>query len=415
MTQLRSLPELVTDTNGAAFPEVVWIDSGALRLGFVPAIGGRLLSVRLGETETLWRNPALLDDALRPVGGHVPAPVSGQLGDWDNYGGDKTWPAPQGWSGPAEWAGPPDPVLDSGAYDWRAEHVGESLTLTMTSADDPRTGLRLTRALTVRAGESAYDLELTATNVSDQPVTWALWNVTQRRADEDGTGGVYVGVEPGRTDAVALVAGTGTPSVRACDPSRVLVPHQEVVGKVGFPGALGWLAHVAGGTITTQTYDVAADAEYPDGGSRVEVWMEHPLPRPLDQLGGLFPPARIVEIEVLGPLSRLEPGQAMRQHLRCGTAVGTAPVVAVSSAGHWEWGPTLDGGRLRGRFGAYVSGELTPAGSLERLVTVRAGSVVDIDARATEPALSYEHLALRVPDTDRVLDAGTVTDKGVGV
>ena len=34
--------------------------------------------------------------------------------NWKNYGGAKTWPAPQGWDGEGQWPGPPDPVLDSG-------------------------------------------------------------------------------------------------------------------------------------------------------------------------------------------------------------------------------------------------------------------------------------------------------------
>jgi len=36
----------------------------------MPALGGRLLAVRFGGAELVWRNPALLSDALRPVGGH---------------------------------------------------------------------------------------------------------------------------------------------------------------------------------------------------------------------------------------------------------------------------------------------------------------------------------------------------------
>ncbi len=119
----------------------LWLDNGIVRLGFVPESGGRLLSVRVGPVELLWRNPLLLDDDLTPVGGHVLAPNDGRMGDWVNYGGDKTWPAPQGWDGPHQWAGPPDPVLDSGPY--TVDATQDSVTL--TSGDDPRTGLRLTR------------------------------------------------------------------------------------------------------------------------------------------------------------------------------------------------------------------------------------------------------------------------------
>lgn len=46
-------------------------------------------------------------------------------------------------------------------------------------------------------------------------------------------------------------------------------------------------------------------AEYPDGGSSLEVWLESPLPRPIAALGNLNPPDEIVECEVLGPHTTL--------------------------------------------------------------------------------------------------------------
>ncbi len=114
----------------------VCLDNGLVRLGFVPALGGRLLSVQVGGREFLWRNSSYVDAALLPVGGHVFAPNAGRMGDWVNYGGDKTWPAPQD-----QWAGPPDPVLDSGPY--TVDQAPGAVTL--TSGLDPRTGLRITR------------------------------------------------------------------------------------------------------------------------------------------------------------------------------------------------------------------------------------------------------------------------------
>ncbi|GAB3576464.1 DUF4380 domain-containing protein [Amycolatopsis endophytica] len=285
--------------------EVVWLDNGLLRLGLVPALGGRLLSLSGADgREVLWRNDKLLTDELQLRREH--RPVSGSLGDWVNYGGDKTWPAPQGWDHDGQWAGPPDPVLDSGPYS--AEVSAEVATL--TSGDDPRTGLRLTRRFELRPGRGAYRLRLTARNTSDRTVRWALWNVTQLAADGDG--GTYVGGPPEVTE---LLSGTGFPRWEAN--RGVYIPHQDVVGKLGFPAATGWLAHTGGGVTYTQRFTVDADAEYPDEGSRVEVWMEYPLPSPLAELGDLDPPARIVEIEVLGPLTTLEPGATATLELDC--------------------------------------------------------------------------------------------------
>jgi len=309
--------------------EVVWLDNGVLRLGLVPALGGRLLSLSGPEgRDVLWRNAELLTDDLALRGEH--RPVSGSLGDWVNYGGDKTWPAPQGWDSDEQWAGPPDPVLDSGRY-----AVEESAgAVTLTSGDDPRTGLRLTRRFELPPGRSAYRLTLTAQNTSDRVVRWALWNVTQ--LDGGGEGGTYVGGPPRVTE---LLAGTGFPRWEPVGrgPS-VYVPHADVVGKLGFPAATGWLAHVGGGITFTQRFTVDPAAEYPDRGSRAEVWMEHPLPEPLAELGDLDPPARIVEVEVLGPLTTLAPGASTTLVLDCAVtaaSAGAGPVREVTADGHW--------------------------------------------------------------------------------
>jgi len=195
---------------------VLWLDNGLVRLGFVPELGGRLLSVRVGATELLWRNPLLLTDDLSPVGEHVFGPNDGRMGDWVNYGGDKTWPAPQGWAGPDQWAGPPDPVLDSGPYTVDVAPAA----VTMTSGDDPRTGLRLTRRFSL--ARWGYRLELTARNVSDRTVRWALWNVAQFA----GGGEVFVALRQHPAPVVDLVAGTGNPRYELTG-GGALVPNQD--------------------------------------------------------------------------------------------------------------------------------------------------------------------------------------------
>ncbi|MDA0564466.1 DUF4380 domain-containing protein [Streptomonospora sp. S1-112] len=296
---------------GAGPDERVVLDNGALRLTAAPGLGGRVLSLRLAGREFLYRNPRLLDADLRRREGVVLEPTEGPMSAWNNVGGDKTWPAPQGWSHPGEWAGPPDPVLDSGAYAAEAGHgAAGAAVLTMTSGDDPRTGLRLTRRITLEPGARGYRLELTARNTSAAPRTWALWNVTQldgAAAPADGTGGVYVGVRGEGPHTVPLVAGDANPRVVEHAPGVLRVPAQDVVGKVGFPTAEGWLRHVGRAGTLTQTFTVAPGT-YPDQGSRVEVWLEYPLERPLEHLGGLRPRDRVVECEVLGPLTDLAPG-----------------------------------------------------------------------------------------------------------
>lgn len=399
MTSSGTARLTVDDRPGAA--DVLWLDNGILRIGVLPAAGGRILSVGFRGGEMLWRNSELLDDSLRPVDGHTVAPHAGTMADWRNYGGDKTWPAPQGWSGPGEWAGPPDPVLDSGAYTWATRRNDDATTVVLTSADDPRTGLRITRELTLHDGEAAYDLSLLAENTSDRPVTWALWNVTQRRAGAPGDGGVWVGLDGRDLELVELVPGTGVPSAERRG-GAAFVPHQDVVGKLGFPTANGWLAHAAHGTTTSLSFAVDPGRAYPDGGSRVEVWMEYPVDAPLEHLGGLRPTSRIVEIEVLGPLETLDQGETARLRLRSGVGAGTVRVSAVAEAGHW--GPLdVDGDGWSADFSSYVTGTLESARTGERIAEVEAGSRI----RVTRPSGARgEPLRVRQDTGAKSWDAG---------
>ncbi|MGV9801848.1 DUF4380 domain-containing protein [Mycobacterium sp. NPDC003449] len=293
--------------------DVHWISADALTLGVVPALGGRLLSLSVYGHELLWRNPALLTVDLQPVAGHHPEPVSGTLADWRNYGGDKTWPAPQGWSSPQEWAGPPDPVLDSGPYAAEVHQTPGAVELVLTSEPDPRTGLQLRRTFAV-AGEQGFHLLLSASNVTDRDVTWALWNVTQL----PGGGAVEVAVGERFTEPVELVIGTAAPRWERTGPDTVTVGPQDVVGKLGFPYAAGRLGYQRDGYTVTWEFAVDDTAAYPDGGSRAEVWMECRQPVPLAELGGLDPPDRIVECEVLSPSYTLAPGETMNLRVDVG-------------------------------------------------------------------------------------------------
>lgn len=379
--------------------EVIRIGNGPLRLALVPALGGRLLSARRHGTEFLYRNPRLLDDKLHPVDGRRPEPVGGPMSQWRNFGGDKSWPAPQGWSGPAEWAGPPDPVLDSGEYTVRVDRGVHSavpdgpgaVTATMTSGDDPRTGLRITRAVTLLPGRSAYRLDIRLDNTSHAVRQWAPWNVTQLcagTAGETGAPGVYVG-DTGEAAPVPLIAGNAHPAVEPAAPGVLRVPAQDVVGKVGFPGASGFLAAVGSAGTMTQRYAVTDGGDYPDSGSRAEVWLECPLDEPLAHLGGLRPVDRVVEMEALGPLARLEPGGHTELRLDVGFGSGTAPITGVDEDGYWSEQPRWHGRagetRVSGVFTAFATGTLCfragSGGTRTALGRVEAGEPLRFDAR----------------------------------
>ena len=111
------------------------------------------------------------------------------------------------------------------------------------------------------------------------------------------------------------------------------VPPADAVGKLGIPGASGWLAYVSDGVALVQLFDVDEGATYPDGGSRVEVWMQAPFAEPFAELGGWRCDARVVECEVLAPLRRLEPGDASTQRIEFRVVpLQARPVVETAAA-----------------------------------------------------------------------------------
>jgi hypothetical protein len=93
---------------------------------------------------------------------------------------------------------------------------------------------------------------------------------------------------------------------------RVRVPLQERVGKLGFPTCAGSIGLDLGADgVYVQTFAVDRAADYPDRGSRAELWMQHPTLEPIEQAGDFHPDAYLVELECLSPLVALAPGESV--------------------------------------------------------------------------------------------------------
>lgn len=298
---------------GSADVPLLTVDNGELFLAFAPEQGGRLLSLRSGGVELLWRNPELLQDDLSPTSSTASWPSGdGGMGTWANVGGSKTWPAPQGWDSDDAWAGPPDPVLDSGSWTASVEHLGDSVRVQMVSPSDPRTGLRITRQFDIAAGRSGFAQRITFENTTSTDRRWSIWEVCQ--IDTAAGAGrplaeaaIVVPTRPG-SRVVDLGVWHGSPTVRRSG-HDVRLPIEQVVAKHGFTDVLGSVRwERPDGIALTLHADPEEDAVYPDGGAQVEVWMQSPVLAPLGTLGGLHPSAHLAELEILGPLVHLPPG-----------------------------------------------------------------------------------------------------------
>jgi len=288
---------------------VLRVDNGSLALAFLPRVGGRLMSLRVDGREVLWRNPRYLDDDLAPVLPFAQWPRSdGTFATWANVGGSKTWPAPQGWNGDGEWAGPPGSVLDSGEWSVEVLEAPEAVTITLSSSDDPRTGLRIVKRFVVPVIGTRFSQHTEFVNVSERTITWSIWEVAQVDTGmaRDSGGVVEVGVLD--TRIVDLGSYHGAAAVEHRD-GIAIVPVQDAVVKRGFPSGSGHIAYREPPGFGVQlSFTPIPAAEYPDEGSRAELWMQAPLDAPIAELEGLHPDAWLVELEVLSPLVTLAPG-----------------------------------------------------------------------------------------------------------
>lgn len=145
---------------------------GAIRIGIVPQIGGRIMSLQFRGEELLY--------APDPASARVPdlGPVDDlaalkRMTGFRLFGGDKTWVAPE-WA----WLERCPPLdLDAGAY----RCTVEADDCVMTSPVCRETGLQVMRRVGFVADVNSTDIHLVETlkNTTDKPLERAVWNVTQ--------------------------------------------------------------------------------------------------------------------------------------------------------------------------------------------------------------------------------------------
>jgi hypothetical protein len=290
--------------------EVFRVEHGDLRLAFLPGVGGRLLSLRLGEREVLWQNPSLIGPSLDLLTATADLPPETGMASWWNFGGSKTWPAPQyDGEGLQGWNGPPDPILDGGPYELAVTRDSGTTTVIMTSQPDPRSGLQITRRFMIDiARPGGFEEHITLRNISERTVRWSPWEVCQvatTRTDEPGT---IMVTGSGAFDVLQVSQFAGTP-ISEPGLESVAIPVQRVVAKWGFCPPANTITFSDAEISLSLAFTVEAGATYPEGGCCAELWMQYPTDAPIAAMEGWQPDAALVELEVLGPVRALAPGE----------------------------------------------------------------------------------------------------------
>lgn len=210
--------------------------------------------------------------------------------DWRIYGGHRLWHSPESKS--RTYVPDNDPVTVAALLDG----------LRLTQAVEASTGIR--KELQIRLNRDHHTFRVThlLTNVGCWPVTLAPWGVTVMR-----TGGVAILPQNRASDAEGLLPNRILalwPYTEMNDPritwgSRFILlrqdPERHQAFKIGLSVPQNWAGYLNDGFLFLKRFAHDPAAAYPDGGVNVELYTND----------------RFLELETLGPLTTLAPGESV--------------------------------------------------------------------------------------------------------
>jgi Secretion system C-terminal sorting domain len=297
------------------------MSNGIITHATVPAIGGRVMQYDIGP------NPCIFVNAAEAGNTYLPSLNN----NWPNFGGYKTWPAPQSAWNSGGW--PPPPYLDYGAYsvvDTSSSDDSASVTISSQVEEWRAPGIQFLRKATIYRGTSGVKVEQTIVNHGSIAASWSVWDVTQSIAHHPGSSDYenywsYFPLNPNSVYGKSGVSyartsnawkGTVVPGVYGVQ----FVPDNQ---KIFADPSDGWIvyANLSDSTVFARTFPVFEGAQYPDNGSRASVYVSGNDPA-------------YMEIEVTGPLADLAAGGGSYTFTEQWWAAKVlAPVIYVDSVG----------------------------------------------------------------------------------
>lgn len=206
------------------------------------------------------------------------------------YGGHRLWHAPEE---------PPRTYLPDDAPVLITEMEGG---LTITQSIEPETGIQKSLTLVLDEQWPLIAVDHTLRNLGEEPVELAAWAITQVRP-----GGVAIlpqptgpadryGVLPNRHIVLWPYTSIHSPYIEWGDRYIFVRAAMESGAlKLGFPNPVGWLAYALGDVLFVKQAPYRPDMPYFDRGASSECYCD----------------PRFLELETLGPRTRLAPGDAV--------------------------------------------------------------------------------------------------------
>ena len=270
-------------TNYHGWSDAWMLANGRVEAIIVPAVG-RVMQFKFVDDADgpFWENRAL--------DGKLPNPKSKE---WGNFGGDKTWPAPQeDWPKVTGRAWPPPQSFDSMPVEVQTTDVG----LALISPVDSHYGIRTRRVVVLTPKQPEMIITTTYEKVSGPSLKVAIWTISQLRDPI----GVFWAPHPQtpwpngfneQSDALPI-------NLAKQDGMLSLTRDPKGAHKIGaISNFLLWIGDKQALRIANP---YVPNAVYPDHGSNAEVYT-NPDPFPY------------VELEMLGPFHELGVGEKIEE------------------------------------------------------------------------------------------------------
>ena len=264
--------------------DAVQMSNGTVEVVIVPQIGRIMRYGYAGGPNVLWNNPDLAGKTTDLTSANK---------DWQNYGGDKLWPAPQ-----ERWGWPPDRLLDSAPQSVKTlanHHV------LLTGQTGEKISVQFRREIALDPTGTGVTLTNTLVNMGTKDVDWGVWEVaqidnpTEARLLLNKHGHFPIGYNVFGEDPLA------PETFQQTDTQLILKRSATRSAKVGSDAPGGQLEAVSNGVKFTFSARYEPGATYPDKGCAQEIYTNPD-------------PGKYVELELLGPMKPLKP-QAARQFI----------------------------------------------------------------------------------------------------
>jgi hypothetical protein len=335
-----------------------------VNLEIVPELGGRLMQVTFGGHDYLFINQKLKGQVIPPaVAGHR----------WNNYGGDKIWPMPEGVRDEQHWSGAGGEPLDNSPFSFEVLSRGEQCAIRLTGPFDPHIGQQYIRDISITPDSPVISFHAVMKNVSGYPQSWSEQSVSEYNAAAPKDTAQFNPDFWGMVAANPASSYLGGYHVRSGDPDNpgytvsdglFRLHWNNIGGEVWTDTTGGWAAVVDGTTgysmIERVRYDPAVS--YPDKTTILFYTTGRERGAPAATAASGTPPIYYMETEINSPVVTLYPGESyamdtqwyptrMGHDLKAPTWSGVIgqPLAATS---------TPNGLRLSGEFGVFYAGNL---------------------------------------------------------